>query len=772
LALADVSTLTTVSTSQVITGATANTELVNADNTILGYGEVGDGQLNLVNAADGTLEASAGALIVDAGAAGGVTNAGQMEALSGTLDVVSALANSGLVLADGGAVVLEGAVTGNGRLELDGSDLTLGSSVATGQTIQFGDFGTAETLDIADPTVIVATIGGFASGDGIIIENTALTAANYQAATGRLVLVAGTDAVGTLTLAGSYVPTDFLVGTAAVAGASVITLIPGVGAVFNHATASAAAPNPIDFGEHHVGDTLNRTLGIGNIGIAGATTERLDASIGSTAGAATASGSFTGLNAGSSDATHLTIGLSTVLEGMRTGSAVVIPTTDGTGVDGFGATPLGAQTIAVAWTLYNFATAGVAPVVAFGEHHTGDTLKQALSVANTGAADSFTENLDATLGGAKGAVIASGTLSGLAASVSNNTSLTIGLSSAQDGLVSGLALLTLKSDGTKIDTLGTTALTSQTIVATAALYNYGTASAAAPNPVSFGNHHVGDVLSTTLAVSNNAVADGFSESLDGSLGGATGAAALSGSFTGLAASIRNSTSLMISQSGAKDGALSGAAVLTLKSDGTGIDTLGTTALTSQTIAATGTLYNYATASSLAPLNFGTHHVGDSVVRALAITNLGTADGFTESLDGSIGGVNGAVTASGTFAGLGASLTNSTSLTVGLSSAHDGTGAGSATVTLASDGTGIDGLGTVALASQTIAATGMFFNYATAATVGAVSFGTHHVGDTLSRTLTIGNTGVADGFTENLDARLGGATGAATASGSISDWAHR
>jgi hypothetical protein len=148
LALADVSTLTTVSTSQVITGATANTELVNADNTILGYGEVGDGQLNLVNAADGTLEASAGALIVDAGAAGGVTNAGQMEALSGTLDVVSALANSGLVLADGGAVVLEGAVTGNGRLELDGSDLTLGSSVATGQTIQFGDFGMAETEPI------------------------------------------------------------------------------------------------------------------------------------------------------------------------------------------------------------------------------------------------------------------------------------------------------------------------------------------------------------------------------------------------------------------------------------------------------------------------------------------------------------------------------------------------------------------------------------------------------------------------------------------------
>jgi hypothetical protein len=154
-------------------------------------------------------------------------------------------------------------------------------------------------------------------------------------------------------------------------------------------------------------------------------------------------------------------------------------------------------------------------------------------------------------------------------------------------------------------------------------------------------------------------------------------------------------------------------VLTLASDGAGIDTLGTTALTPQTIAATGTLYNYATASAAAAVNFGTHHVGDTLLQSLTIANLGTADGFTEDLDAAIGGATGAASVSGGFSGLAAAASNGTSVAIGLSSAHDGAATGSAVLTRASDGTGIDGLGTTALASQTIAAFGLLFNYATA-----------------------------------------------------------
>jgi hypothetical protein len=78
------------------------------------------------------------------------------------------------------------------------------------------------------------------------------------------------------------------------------------------------------------------------------------------------------------------------------------------------------------------------------------------------------------LGGTTGAVTASGTVSGLAASASNTTSLAIGLMGTHDGVQNGTAALTLVSNGAGIDSLGTTALTTQTIAATGTLYNYAT----------------------------------------------------------------------------------------------------------------------------------------------------------------------------------------------------------------------------------------------------------------------------------------------------------
>ena len=66
----------------------------------------------------------------------------------------------------------------------------------------------------------------------------------------------------------------------------------------------------------------------------------------------------------------------------------------------------------------------IAPV-SFGNHHVGDTLRQALTIANAGPTGNFTENLDASLGATTGAATATGTITGLAASVSNSTSLSI-----------------------------------------------------------------------------------------------------------------------------------------------------------------------------------------------------------------------------------------------------------------------------------------------------------------------------------------------------------
>ena len=309
------------------------------------------------------------------------------------------------------------------------------------------------------------------------------------------------------------------------------------------------------------------------------------------------------LAAGGTNAAALAIGLSSAKDGAQSGKAVVTLSSDGgTGagsIDGLGTTALTAQTIAVSGTLFNFATAGaVAPnPVSFGNAHVGAALSQTLSVSNTGTADGFTEALDAAIGAATGSATASGSFTGLAAGGTNAAALAIGLNSTKDGAQSGKAVVTLSSDGGtgagSIDGLGTTALTAQTIAVSGTLFNFATAGAVAPNPVSFGNAHVGAALSQTLSVSNTGTADGFTENLDAAIGGATGSATASGSFTGLAAGGTNAAALAIGLNSTKDGAQSGKAVVTLSSDGgTGagsIDGLGTTSLTAQTIAVSGTL---------------------------------------------------------------------------------------------------------------------------------------------------------------------------------------
>ena len=489
------------------------------------------------------------------------------------------------------------------------------------------------------------------------------------------------------------------------------------GTFFNFATASVAAPNPVNFADRHVGDVLSQALSIENIGTVDAFTEKLDASIGGATGSASASGSFSGLGAGVTNASSLTVGLGSSHDGAQSGTATITLTSDGAGIDTLGTTPLTAQTVTVEGTFFNFATASAAAPnpVNFADRHVGDVLSQALSIENIGTVDAFTEKLDASIGGATGSASASGSFTGLGAGVTNASSLTVGLGSAHDGAQSGTATITLTSDGAGIDTLGTTPLTAQTVTVEGTFFNFATASVAAPNPVNFADRHVGDVLSQALSIENAGTADVFTEKLDASIGGATGAASASGSFTGLGAGVTNASSLTVGLASAHDGAQSGAATITLTSDGALIDTLGTTPLAAQTVTVEGTFYNFATASAAAPnpVNFGIVHVGTAVSQTLSISNLATADVFSEKLDGSIGGGTGGVVANGSFTGLAASASDTTHLSVGVNTASAGTISGTATITLQSDGAGIDTLGTTVLTAQTVTVDATVNNYATA-----------------------------------------------------------
>ena len=78
---------------EVITGTVAGDTLDNIDNTISGYGQLGNGLMTLKNEAKGTINATGGTLTVDTGK-NSILNKHLIEATSGVLDLRSNVTNA------------------------------------------------------------------------------------------------------------------------------------------------------------------------------------------------------------------------------------------------------------------------------------------------------------------------------------------------------------------------------------------------------------------------------------------------------------------------------------------------------------------------------------------------------------------------------------------------------------------------------------------------------------------------------------------------------
>jgi hypothetical protein len=571
------------------------------------------------------------------------------------------------------------------------------------------------------------------TGSGSISELVAGSAASTALA---LTLASGTAGVesgrATLALTSDGAGIDTL-GTTALAPQT----ITANATLFNYATASTAAPNPIAFGQAHVGASLSTTLTIANKAAAGKYSENLDASFSGTSSDLTTGGTLSELSAGSTN-TSLIIGLASAVAGVETGSTTLGLVSDGSTIDTLGTTALGSQTIAVSGTLFNYATASITPKpISFGQAHVGSTLSQLVDIDNAAAAGAYSENLDAKFAGTSNNVIATGSVSGLTAGASNASAMQIELRSGTAGIDTGTAAIGLISDGSGIDTLGTTTLTTQTVTVSGTLFNEATA-ALVTKTVSFGQHHVGDALSQLITLKNSAAAGPYSENLDATFSGTSAVLSGStGSVSELAAGGTSTNGLDLVLNSGTAGTLSGTATLGLVSDGSTIDTLGTTALAGQTVTASGTLFNYATASTIAPVNFGIVHVGQSLAKHLSLTNKAAAGKYSENLDASFSGTSADFTGTGSISELLAGKANSTSLAVTLSSATAGTISGAATLGLVSDGKNIDTLGTTVLNGETVALTGTVNNYATAS-IEAISGGATLSGTGNTITLNFGS----------------------------------
>ncbi|HEY5070999.1 MAG TPA: hypothetical protein VII63_03110, partial [Caulobacteraceae bacterium] len=155
-----------------INGVAAATKLTNVNNTISGAGQLGAGQMTLVNQARGVIDATGGnALVLDT--FGSVaTNAGLMEATgAGGLTIVDTAVDDsagGVILAAGSAVNLASADIIGGTLETSGTGVIETAASDRGSLID----GTSSTVSVTGALDITnnayLTMQGAIANSGVI----------------------------------------------------------------------------------------------------------------------------------------------------------------------------------------------------------------------------------------------------------------------------------------------------------------------------------------------------------------------------------------------------------------------------------------------------------------------------------------------------------------------------------------------------------------------------------------------------------------------------
>jgi hypothetical protein len=536
------------------------------------------------------------------------------------------------------------------------------------------------------------------------------------------------------------------------------------GSVYRLASASAATPNPVLLANQRIGGTLTQSLSLTNTAAADGFSEGLNASI-IASGNATAGGSFSVLAAGQVS-NALFVGVDTSSAGAKSGTATITLASDGNGTSGFGALDIGTQTVNVSGNVYRLASASAAtpnPVLLLNQRLGGGGV-QTLSISNTALADGFSEGLNASIVGS-GDITASGSFAQLAAGATDSTSLRVGVDTSKAGGFSGTAVITLASDGTGSSGFAALGIGTQTIHVVGNTYRLASASAATPNPVLFANQRVGGTATQALSISNTAAPDGFSESLNVSIG-SSGAVNAGGVVNQLAAG-GSSNELFVGLDTSSAGAKAGTATLTLASDGTGSSGFGALGIGSQTISVSGSVYRLASASVAAPnpVLLANQRVGGTLSQSLSVGNTAAADGYSEGLNASIAAATGDATAGGSFSVLAAGA-QSHALFVGIDTSSAGAKAGTATLTLASDGSGSSGFGALGIGTQTVHVSGNVFRLAQPVVDSTPIVLAARVGDAApQRSVAVSNAG-PDPFTERLNASWAAAPAGWVAAGAV------
>ena len=409
------------------------------------------------------------------------------------------------------------------------------------------------------------------------------------------------------------------------------------------------------------------------------------------------------------------------------------------------------------------------PTIALGNVRVGAASPTAfVSVTNQAGAPPQAA-LNATISG-NAPITASGSFNLLNPGATNNSSLQVGMNTGSAGALNGTATIGFVSDASNVGNCAPNCqleLPSQNVVVTGGVYQI--AQANVPTSINLGNVHVGGALSQAITIGNTNIAPvGFQEGLDVAVGGTSGGATGSGSITNLAAG-GTSNAITVGLTGIGAGNQSGQVSLNLASNGTGTSGLATLNLGAQAVTVNAVGYNLAQASvTPTPVTLANQRVGGTGSQVLTVANLAPNSTFTETLSASFGANSGnALNNGGSIGGIAGGASNNSSLAVGVNTSAAGARTGTVTVNLASNEVNGSGLGTTALAPQTITVSGNVYQVAAGQlNTASLNFGTVQVGQSVSQLLSISNiaTGAA-GFVEDLNASFGArGTGANLISG--------
>ena len=446
------------------------------------------------------------------------------------------------------------------------------------------------------------------------------------------------------------------------------------------------------------------------------------------------------------------VGIDTASAGAKVGAVALDLESDGDGINSLGQTALSGQTVNVSGNVFRLADALIDNPLAFafGSVQVGDSVNQAVSITNNVLADGFSERLNASFGAASDVRITnnSGGFNLLGATVTDNTSLVVGIDTSVAGSVTGTQTLNFVSDGAGTSDFGTTALADQDLnvsaIISANVFRLANPVINNGQPLAFGNFREGDVVSAqALSITNDVPNDGFSEALDAQAAGTTGGVTNNGgSFTLLLPGATDDTSITVAIDTSTAGNKGGNQTVDFQSNGQGSSGLGITPLPSQDVAVTGQVFRVAKSQVTPDPVTLNGRVGDTLSQALAIANIAAADGFSEGLGVSSIGAGGEASVSGSLAGLIDAGSSDSGVIAGIDSSSAGAKSGSIDIDFTSDGSnGSSGLMAIANGSTNVVVQGNIYQAAVAGVDATpIDFGIVHVGDVVAtQNIAVSNT---------------------------------